>query len=199
MARVDMEVRSFIAESIKIETRDDKSRIIVGHSAVFGKLSEDFGGYREQIQAGAFADSIKNDDVVALFNHDPNLVLGRKSAKTLRMSEDETGLSVEIAPPDTQMARDLMTSIDRGDIRGMSIGFNINPGGSTWMENAAGMVIRTLTSVRLYDVSPVTFPAYPQTDVALRSLAEYRKSLPKNDAQWHINLLKRYLECDILA
>lgn len=170
------ERRAFVAE-LKIETRgegDNAAPMIVGHAAVFNQLSEDLGGFREQISPGAFRDAIQKDDVRALFNHDPNLILGRNRSKTLRMAEDQTGLLIEIDPPDTQVGRDLMVSLKRGDITQMSFGFRVLPDGQEWSEDEDGNVIRTLKKVSLFDVSPVTYPAYPQTDVAARSLDQWR-------------------------
>jgi HK97 family phage prohead protease len=161
------ERRSF---QIGVELRaagEGKMPMIAGHAAVFNKPSEDLGWFREKIAPGAFAESIGKDDVRALFNHDPMYVLGRNTAWTLRMNEDSQGLAVEIDPPDTQWARDLITSIERGDISQMSFGFDTLD--DEWaMENGENM--RTLKRVKLYDVSPVTYPAYPQTDVNTRSL-----------------------------
>lgn len=170
----DREVRTFPLE-FRVEKRegengDDEKRVIVGHAAVFNTLSEDLGGFREQIAPGAFLTAIKEDDVRALFNHDPNFVLGRNTSGTLRMSEDSKGLAIEIDAPDTQFARDLLHSMERGDISQMSFGFNVRPNGSNFAEDDDGQIIRTLTDVRLFDVSPVTYPAYKETDVAVRSL-----------------------------
>lgn len=167
---MEIERRAFVVEGLVIETRDDGKKTMRGHAAVFGQLSEDLGGFREQISPGAFADAIGTDDVRALFNHDPNFVLGRNRSKTLRLSEDATGLAIEIDPPDTQYARDLLVSMERGDITQMSFGFSARPGGQDWAKNDAGQTVRTLKKVRLFDVSPVTYPAYPQTDVAVREL-----------------------------
>jgi HK97 family phage prohead protease len=138
---------------------------IEGHAAVFDALSEDLGGFREKIARGAFAESIGRDDVRALWNHDPNYVLGRSTAGTLRMTEDARGLLVQISPPDTTWARDLMKSIERGDVSQMSFAFQTEQ--DAWSK-VAGAWERTLLSVRVFDVSPVTYPAYPQTDVGLR-------------------------------
>ena len=149
--------------------RDDDNAKIVGHAAVFNSLSVELFGFREEVSPGAFTQTIQQDDVRALFNHDPNFVLGRNVAKTLRLSEDEKGLMYEIDPPDTQFARDLMVSIERGDITQNSFSFSVLPDGQEWREDSAGTLIRTLTHVKLYDISPVTFPAYPSTDVSLRS------------------------------
>ena len=86
------------------------------------------------------------------------------------MSEDEVGLRVRIAPPDTSWARDVQTSIRRGDISQMSIGFVVED--DEWRtEN--GMDVRELRKVKLFDVSPVTFPAYTATDVGVRAMQEY--------------------------
>jgi len=169
----EIERRSFVIDGLTIETRDDSKRIIRGHAAVFNQLSEDLGGFHEQIMPGTFAEAIERDDVRALFNHDANFVLGRTVSKTLRLSEDARGLAIEIDPPDTQTARDLLVSMERGDITQMSFGFSVRPGGQDWAKDDDGRTIRTLKKVRLYDVSPVTYPAYPQTDVAVREMRSF--------------------------
>ena len=138
-----------------------------GHAAGFN-CETDLGWFRERIAPGAFTESIGKDDVRALFNHDENFILGRNTAGTLTMREDERGLYVEIDPPDTQVARDLVTSIERGDISQMSFGFQTIKDSWETEENAA-KDLRTLEKVKLWDVSPVTFPAYQETDVAVRS------------------------------
>lgn len=167
----DIERRTVAVEGLEIETRDGKPPLIRGHAAVFNSLSEDLGGFREQIAPGAFAEAIEKDDVRALFNHDPNFVLGRSAAKTLRLREDARGLAIEVDAPDNPTVRDLVLApIARGDISQMSFGFTVRPGGQDWAKDDEGRVIRTLKRVRLFDVSPVTFPAYPATDVGLREM-----------------------------
>lgn len=173
MAKPSIERRNFQVSELRAITSGDGLRKITGYAAVFEKLSDNLGWFREKIQPGAFADSIITDDVRALWNHDSNYPLGRNKSGTLTLSEDEHGLKIEIDPPDTQWARDLMTSIDRGDVDQMSFGFQTL---SDKWEMVEGEDIRTLIKVRLFDVSPVTFPAYPDTEVGLRSLEEYRKS-----------------------
>jgi HK97 family phage prohead protease len=147
--------------------------MIEGHAAVFDSWSETLGGifpFKEIVRKGSFAESIGKDDIRALFNHDPNYVLGRNRAGTLELVEDEVGLRVRISPPDTSWARDIQTSIRRGDISQMSIGFVVED--DEWRtEN--GMDVRELRKVRLFDVSPVTFPAYTATDVGIRAMQEY--------------------------
>jgi len=174
----NLERRHFTLDALHVQTRDDGKRRIVGHAAVFNQLSVDLGGFREQIAPGAFAETIKIDDVRALLNHNPDFVLGRNLAKTLTLAEDARGLAIEIDPPDTQVARDLLVSLERGDINQMSFGFDVRPNGQNWAVDDDGQVIRTLTRVRLWDVSPVAFPAYLQTDVAMRELRAWMDASP---------------------
>jgi len=164
--------------SLKIEKRneDDDAPILIGHAAVFNSLSEDLGGFRERIEPGAFARSL-SDDVRALFNHDTNFVLGRTTSDSLTLREDGKGLAIEIMPPQTALIRDLvMAPIERGDINQMSFGFRVRAGGSRFEEDDEGNIIRTLTDIELFEVSPVTFPAYPDTDIAAREFRSYIKS-----------------------
>lgn len=163
------ERRFFTVRELRVAA--DGKRTISGHAAVFNKDSEPMYGFVERVAAGAFATTIKEDDIRALFNHDPNYVLGRNTAGTLRLTEDDTGLAVEIDPPDTQCARDLMVSLERGDVSQMSFGFTTRK--DEWVyDDKNGATMRTLLDVMLYDVSPVTFPAYPDTDVSVRSFQE---------------------------
>lgn len=174
---ITIERRGFTVEDLLVEHRDGKPSLIRGHAAVFNTLSEDLGGFREQIAPGAFAEAIGKDDVRALFNHDSNFVLGRTVSRTLRLKEDARGLAIEIDAPDTQTVRDLVLApIERGDVSQMSFGFSVRPGGQDWAKDDEGRVVRTLKRVRLFDVSPVTFPAYPATDVALRDLREWSEA-----------------------
>lgn len=168
-----------LAASLKIEKRNDEGEGVVlrGHAAVFNSDSHDLGGFVERIEPGAFKRSIDSaDDVRALFNHDTNIVLGRTTAGTLRLAEDERGLAIEIDVPDTQYVRDLVVApIERGDISQMSFGFRVRAGGANWTEDDDGQAYRTLTDLELFEVSPVTFPAYPDTDIAARELRSFRE------------------------
>ena len=169
-------------KTLEVEERaKGEAPSLVGYAAVFNRLSEDLGGFREKIAPGAFRSAIKTSDTRALWNHDSNFVLGRKSAGTLSLREDKEGLRVEIAPPDTQWARDLMVSIDRGDVSQMSFGFVAEK--DSWEEKQNQPPIRTLEKIReLPDVSPVTYPAYPDTQVAMRSLEQWRDNSQPPDA-----------------
>lgn len=184
MSKPTFERRSIKMDKLEVRAASaDAPAKIVGHAAMFNSAAEIGGSFREQIMPGAFTTSIGEDDVRALFNHDPNYVLGRNTAGTLRLSEDDIGLAIEVDPPDTQWARDLMVSIGRGDISQMSFGFCAVE--ESWDYSEDGTTTRTLKKVQLFDVSPVTYPAYDDTDVAVRSLEQFRKEhppAPKPDA-----------------
>lgn len=145
----------------------EESRKIYGYAAVFNSLSEDLGGFREVIAPGAFSETL-DADVRALWNHDANFVLGRTKSGTLRMFEDDHGLRVEIDPPES--AEWIMDSMKRGDVDQMSFGFRVIS--DDWKMQDE-QVIRTLEKVSLFDVSVVTYPAYPATDAAVRGLREF--------------------------
>lgn len=184
----DKELRSFALNEFRVDSENDKPKMY-GHAAMFDSLSEDLGGFRERIAPGAFAKSLESDDIRALFNHDSNIVLGRNKAGTLRLKEDKNGLAIEIDPPDTQAARDLMVSMQRGDINQMSFGFRTIA--DKW-DKLDGEWVRTLLEVDLFDVSPVTYPAYSATDIAVRSMQEAMK-LEMTDNEYMIDLIRRKL------
>lgn len=161
-----MEIRTFILKELRVTQEEDQPKIS-GYAAVFNVLSDDLGGFREKVLPGAFEKSIREDDIRALWNHDPNYVLGRNTAGTLKLEEDEHGLKIEIDPPETQYARDLMASMKRGDVDQMSFGFYTIS--DNWHKEE-DQVVRDLVKAKLFDVSPVTFPAYPQTVVHARDI-----------------------------
>lgn len=147
-----------------------------GHAAVFGRLSEDLGGFRELIEAGAFRGALRGTpDVRLLFNHDPNYVMARTASGSLELREDQTGLHVWARVAPMQWVTDLRTSMQRGDVDQMSFAFTIRDGGDEWAIAEDGTVVRTIRAdgvEELFDVSVVTFPAYPQTDAAMRSVLD---------------------------
>ena len=165
-----MQQREVRALAAPIEVRAD-SRTATGYAAVYNSIADIGGYFNEQIAPGAF-DGTLGGDIRALFNHDTAHVLGRTIAGTLRLASDDRGLAVEIDMPDTAMARDLAVSMTRGDISGMSFGFNVTK--QTWDESGP-VILRTIESVELFEVAIVTFPAYDATDVAVRSLEQYKR------------------------
>jgi uncharacterized protein len=171
--------RLFVDVAPELRARGEgQTPIITGYASVFDQRTTLFEGrhltLRETVKPGAFRSALaEGQDVRALFNHDPNVVLGRSKAGTLTLAEDDRGLRVEIDPPDTQAARDVLRSIERGDISGMSFAFRARPGGErTTTSDADGRRTEDveLTDLNLYDVSVVTYPAYEGTSVGLRSM-----------------------------
>ena len=149
---------------------------LIGYAAVFNSRT-DLGWFEEEIVPGAFTQSMTDgDDVRALYNHDSAQVIGRRSAKTLRLEEDATGLRIEIDLPDTTSARDLIANITAGNIDGMSFGFRARE--QEWIEREGQPELRRITNAELIEVSAVTFPAYPDTSIAQRSLELSRNESP---------------------
>lgn len=160
--------RRFFAEPVAFEKRDDgvDENVIEGYAAVFNKDSEDFGGWHERIAPGAFSDVV-SDDAVALFNHDMNLVLGRNGVN-VKIEQDANGLKYRIKLPDTSLAKDLRQLVKDGIIHQSSFAFTVAE--QEWKHSDDQPSVRTIKRVkRLYDVSPVTRPAYPDASVGARS------------------------------
>ena len=189
---MEKERRCFKTE-LKIERRKDGSVSVEGHAAIFNVMSENLGGFREVIHEGAF-DDVLNDDVRALFNHDSNLILGR-TPNTLSISVDKRGLVYSYESPDTTYAKDLLISLERSDVNQSSFGFNVaSIDGAEWVEDEeTGALTRHIKKFsRLFDVSPVTFAAYPQTDVAKRSLDDWKDEHKKEEKG------KSLIDCKII-
>lgn len=120
----------------------------------------------ERIMPGAFDAALERDDVRALFNHDSNMVLGR-TPKTLTLSDSPEGLRYEIDPADTGVARDVTEHIRRGDVSGSSFAFLVTD--EEWRKEDK-VTIREIRGVELFDVGPVTYPAYESTTAGVRSV-----------------------------
>jgi HK97 family phage prohead protease len=136
---------------------------IVGYAAVFNspsqKLSIGNRSFIERILPGAFDRYLRsNPNVVALLNHDQNLLLGRTTSKTLTLEADSHGLRYEIFPPATSYANDLLVSMRRGDLDSSSFAFTTIE--DNWIVED-GETIREVVEANVWDVSPVTSPAYP--------------------------------------
>ncbi len=199
----DMEIERRLMEfesedELVIEPRQNGQAAIVGYAAVYNRLSLDLGGFREEILPGAF-DRILNRqrgkaDVVALYNHDINIVLGRTSSGTLELSSDEKGLRYVVTPPASR--QDVIDLIARRDVRGSSFAFTVDKSGERFRQTDEGKTIRQIREIKvLYDVGPVVTPAYPDSSatvagssatVAMRSyqawLAEQEQEKPEQVA-----------------
>jgi HK97 family phage prohead protease len=174
---MEIERRDFAFEDdneLVVESRADGRTSIVGYAAVYNRLSLDLGGFKEEILPGAFDKILGRQrgrqDVVALFNHDSNIVLGRTSSGTLELSSDDKGLRYVVTPPVSRA--DVLELIQRRDVRGSSFAFTVDKNGESFRTGEDGKAVRQIREVSgLYDVGPVLVPAYPQTSasVAMRS------------------------------
>jgi len=145
-----------------------------GYVNKFEQMSEDLGWFREKVRKGAFERSLKDQPVLAFWNHNSDMVLGNTENRTLRVWEDDVGLQFELELPDTSAGRDAMTLIERGDVKGVSFGFRTLK--EEWDESDKNNPIRTLVDVELYEVSPTPMPAYTQSSVSARSVLEKHQS-----------------------
>ena len=146
---------------------DDNGKAIEGYAAVFNSATDIAGQFTESIKRGAFKKSLEENDAVALWQHNSEMPLGRVSAGNLEIEEDKKGLKFRLKMPDTTWAKDAYESIRSGIVRGMSFGFSVIK--ETWDEPAR---VRELLEVKLYEISPVTFPAYEATEVEARAIID---------------------------
>jgi hypothetical protein len=178
--------RIFDVDTLELRAgANEKESHLVGHGAVYDRWSVDLGGFKELFEQGTFSESIKRDDIRSLKNHDPNYILGRSRAGTLTLEEDAKGVKFDVTLPDTTYAQDLRVSVERRDITGCSIIFSVDPKNERWFVDGEEVefldalmamwdekkhkVERRISKANMYDIGPVTFPAYPQTDVKARA------------------------------
>lgn len=160
-----------------IKAVDDEKQIIEGYALKFNTLSNDLGGFVEEISPEALKDADLSD-VRCYFNHDSSKVLGRTTSQTLELKVDDEGLYFRCQLPDTSYAKDLYTSIRRGDISQCSFGFLLDEDGDTFEKRDDGLFKRTLNKIKsIWDVSVVSVPAYSDTNVApaLRSIENIKQ------------------------
>lgn len=163
--------RRFVPKAeVRLEEGSD-GPILTGYAAVFETWSVDLWGFREKIRKGAFKKTIKEADIRGLINHDSNLIFGRSAAGTLELKEDDDGLRYE-SPLDNGISyvSDLIKSVGRGDISGNSFTFEAVEEEWKFYDDRDKLDERVLTEVRLFDVGPVTYPAYPQTSLDIRAI-----------------------------
>lgn len=204
---MEIERRDFAfdeGDELVIESRADGRTAIVGYAAVYNRLSLDLGGFREEILPGAFDKILSRQrgkqDVVALFNHDSNIVLGRTSSGTLELSSDEKGLRYVVTPPVSRA--DVLELIQRRDVRGSSFAFTVDPKNESFRTAEDGKAVRQIREVSgLFDVGPVLQPAYPQTSagVAVRSYEAWLASQSPVEPETVAEVAKRSLVRDAAA
>jgi HK97 family phage prohead protease len=175
--------------AIELRAAGGKTPRLVGYAAVFDSPSQDLGGFTEIVKPGAFTRTLKSGrDPLALVQHMPQLVLGRRSAGTLRLAQDSRGLEFEIDVPDTTTARDLLVSVERGDINGASFAFSTPKGGDAWQVRG-DKVLRELRDVDLHEITITAQPAYLDTSVARRALESVSGHYP-----YRLGAVRRFLE-----
>jgi HK97 family phage prohead protease len=177
------EIRGF--SGCELRVIDGETPKIVGYAAVFNSLSQDLGGFREQITPGAFAGAIADGkEVLAMLHHDPKMTIGRRSRGTLTLKEDEKGLHVEIVPPNNTLGKDAIESVRRGDISGMS--FRFSGAKDEWGRDNAGRVRTIKSFANVPEVTLTPIPAYEATSAELRdklaALDHAEKATPLRDA-----------------
>ena len=160
-----------------VEERDGETPKIRGIAPPWDSLSVDLGGFREKFSATAFDKvlSKRKLDVPMLWNHDDSRPLARTTNGTLKIEKSDKGLAFEADPVATPTAAEVLTLIRSKTIFGSSFAFTVGAKGETWVEDERGNVTRTITEASgLYDVSPVTRAAYPNSSVGLRSLTAWK-------------------------
>lgn len=163
--------RFFADAELRVVEGEGGKRKIVGYAAIYNARSENLGGFVEEVAPGAFTDALAaNTEVLALVEHSPDKILGRRSMGTLSLSEDARGLRVEIDPPNTTVGNDAVENVRRGDIKGMS--FRFPKGAKDSWRSDKGDNVRTLHKVGLLEVTLTSVPAYAQTSVSLRALTD---------------------------
>ncbi|MDY4483383.1 MAG: HK97 family phage prohead protease [Butyricicoccus porcorum] len=177
-----------------LHTRDDSGTddpIIEGYFAVFGQETEIWPGWFESIAPGAFANSLRNNDIRCLFDHDSANVLGRTSAGTLTLKEDDHGLFGQLhVNPDDRMAMDVYARVRRGDISGCSFGFFPISEECETKDDGDHYVVREADTI---EVSVCTFPAYPTTEIDARKAAAADNRRKRTQAQR--KRLEAYKKC----
>lgn len=176
--------RRFLTAPVKYETRNEgetQTHTIEGYAAMYNQRTN-LGWMDEEIMPGAF-DDVLNDDVRALINHDPSLILARSvnGKGTLKLELDEKGLKYSYSTPNRTYAKDLQDAIESGDVSQSSFSFSIKEENWVRSENDTDNDLRQINKIeRLFDVSPVTFPAYQDTSVAKRSFEKIEIKTPAN-------------------
>jgi len=183
MSTDNKELRTLGVEDIELRVTDDEQPRLAGYAARYNSFT-DLGWFKERIKPGAFDEALKNSDVRCLKNHDPNLILGRTKNNTLRLESNSVGLRFDNDIPDTTTGKDTLAEVKRGDISGCSFAFTVAEDDWKYYDDDRPSE-RTIVRIgQLYDVGPVTYPAYPDTSVAARSLEKVKtESEPKEDNQ----------------
>ncbi|MBM7607567.1 HK97 family phage prohead protease [Lysinibacillus composti] len=178
------ETRNLTTNDIEIRESEDGQRMISGYAVKWEMKSHTMGyfkRFKEQFKRGAFTESLTNDDQLALWSHDTSKVLGRTKNGTLRLFEDEIGLRFELDLPNNTLGNDTYETIKRGDVDGVSFGFAMQK--QEWDENDVDNITRSILKAKLFEISPVAFPAYPDSQVSARSYDPYKEHLEEREQE----------------
>lgn len=183
-----MDKNKYEIRSTELSREDTK---LIGYVVKWNSRSQlIWGEFYEQFAPNAFSQSLNGGpDIRALFEHDHTKLLGRTVSNTLMLNEDDIGLRFELTPPDTQLGRDLLVSVDRGDIRGMSFGFMATT--ESWDFNQEPC-LRTVTSAELFEITVTSIPAYQESDIqiAKRSMLEAKAKLQPDLSKAWLDLVR---------
>lgn len=170
-----VEKRNLTTNSVEIREDENGMKTLAGYAVKWEMKSVTMGWrrFKEQFKRGAFTESLTNDDQLALWSHDTSKVLGRTKNGTLRLFEDEIGLRFELDLLDTTLGEDAYKTIKRGDVDGVSFGFQMLK--QEWDEADPDNVVRSILTAKLVEISPVAFPAYPDSQVSARSSDPYEQ------------------------
>lgn len=163
----EVERRTFRAEDVRTIADPDQPERIAGHFIVFNQWAQISSWFREMVKDFACDRSIREDEILSCYNHNPDFVLGNNRSGTLSITKDGVGIYAEAVPPDADWARGLLDTVKRGDVHGGSFWFSVNK--DLWGTDN-GMDFREIHDVTIYELGPVAFPAYPQTDAGVREL-----------------------------
>ena len=167
----------FPSVELRAYKSEEEARMLVeGYAIVFNSESRDLGGFTEVVKENALDKALeRNTDVLALYGHDYQNVLGRQSANTLQLEKDERGIKFTLDLPNTQLGRDVYTLVERGDLKGNSFGFTVEK--DSW-DKKGDKVIRTIEQVRdLFEISIVSLPAYEATELVKRNFEEFAEDI----------------------
>ncbi|WP_235206708.1 HK97 family phage prohead protease [Paenibacillus tyrfis] len=192
------ETRYLKAEQLEVRSgaEGEETRTVTGYVVRFNQRSSlIWGEFYEKVAKGAFARSLQENTIKALWDHKSNFVLGSTKNQTLRLWEDTIGLRFELDLPNNTWGNDAYESIRRGDVDGVSFGFNVRKDAWTFLSED-DVYERTLVDVNLFEVSPTPFPAYPDSEVNQRSI----EAMPiESREQRRLKKEKLLFELDLLA
>lgn len=180
----EVEKRELLSEGIEIRESENGTKTITGYAVKWEMKSQTLGywyRFKEQFKKGAFIETLTQEDQRALWSHDTSQVLGRTKNGTLRLFEDDIGLRFELDLPPTTLGNDVYQTIKRGDVDGVSFGFKMVK--EEWDESDPDNIVRSVTKAKLLEISPVAFPAYPDSTVSAREYDPYKEYLDQREAE----------------